>query len=105
MKVGEEETIPYDAIGTLANDIQKLIVTADGSKIAYAGVCNVVHVHVEKTKGMGDTIAVGEYFGNPSKAQTLRQLGATACLFRRRHLPFRPCCSAFLPSPMYQTRR
>jgi len=35
--------LPDDAIRTLTNDVQELIVTAD-SKIANAGVCDVFHV-------------------------------------------------------------
>lgn len=35
--------LPDDAIGTLANDVQELVMTAD-IEVANAGVCDVFHV-------------------------------------------------------------
>jgi hypothetical protein len=50
---GQENPIPYDAIGPFTDDIQQLVVSANG-KAAYAGVCDVFHV--EGTKGGTETI-------------------------------------------------
>lgn len=40
---GREYPIPYNAIGTFTDDIQQLVVSANG-KVAYAGVGDVFHV-------------------------------------------------------------
>jgi len=39
----EENPVPYDAIGTFTNDIQQLVVSANG-KVTHAGVRDVFHM-------------------------------------------------------------
>ena len=44
--------VPYNAIGTFTDDVQQLVVSANG-KVAYAGVGDVFHVEGE-TVGLRD---------------------------------------------------